>query len=91
LAETEENIFEEDDSKEKEMTFLEHLEELRWCIIYSLVGIIIGTVIAWVFIDFFIDKVLLIPAVNAGFKLQNLKPFGQLFLYFQVAMIIGLI
>lgn len=91
MAETEENIFEEDDSKEKEMTFLEHLEELRWCIIYSLVGIIIGTVIAWVFIDFFIDKVLLIPAVNAGFKLQNLKPFGQLFLYFQVAMIIGLI
>jgi sec-independent protein translocase protein TatC len=90
LAETK-DIFEDDDSQVGEMTFLEHLEELRWCIIYSLIGIVIGTVIAWIFIDFFIDKILLVPAVKAGFKLQNLKPFGQLFLYFEVAMIIGLI
>jgi sec-independent protein translocase protein TatC len=78
-------------SKEVEMTFLEHLEELRWRIIYSLIGIVIGTVLAWIFIDFLIDNILLVPAKNAGFKLQNLRPFGQLFIYFQVAIIVGLI
>ncbi len=73
------------------MTFLDHLEELRWRVIYSLIGIVIGTIIAWIFIDFFIEQILLLPAKESGLKLQNLKPFGQLFLYFQVAIIIGLI
>lgn len=73
------------------MTFLDHLEELRWRIIYSLIGIVIGTIVSWIFIDFFIEQILLLPAKQAGLKLQNLKPFGQLFIYFQVAIIIGLI
>jgi len=77
--------------KEIEMTFLEHLEELRWRIIYALIGIVIGTVIAWIFIDFFVDQILLLPAKKANFNLQNLRPFGQLFLFFEIAIIIGLI
>lgn len=78
-------------NSEIEMTFLEHLEELRWRIIYALIGIVLGTIVAWIFIDFFIDQILLIPAKKANFNLQNLRPFGQLFLYFEVAIIIGLI
>jgi sec-independent protein translocase protein TatC len=74
---------------EAEMTFLEHLEELRWRIIYSLIGIAVGTGLAWAFIDFLIDGILLLPARNAGIHLQNLKPFGQLILYFEVAIIAG--
>jgi len=80
-----------DESGEVEMTFLDHLEELRWRIIYSLIGIVVGTIVSWIFIDFFIEQILLLPAKQAGLKLQNLKPFGQLFIYFQVAIIIGLI
>jgi len=88
----EDNLFnEENNPKEVEMSFLDHLEELRWRIIYSLIGIVIGTIIAWIFIDFLIDNILLIPAKHANFKLQNLRPFGQLFIYFQVAIIVGLI
>jgi sec-independent protein translocase protein TatC len=88
----EDNLFsEENNPKEVEMSFLDHLEELRWRIIYSLIGIAIGTIIAWIFIDFLIDNILLIPAKHANFKLQNLRPFGQLFIYFQVAIIVGLI
>lgn len=75
----------------KEMTFLEHLEELRWTIIKSLIGIIIGAIISWIFIDYIINEILLYPAKSYGVKLQNLKPFGQLFLYFQVALFSGLI
>ncbi len=80
----------EEDS-EKEMTFLEHLEELRWRIIYSLIGLLIGTIICWIFIDFLVDKILLTPARHSGVQLQNLKPFGQLMLYFEVAIVGGVI
>ncbi len=76
---------------EKEMTFLEHLEELRWRIIYSIIGIVVGTIIAWIFIDFLVDVVLLKPAKDSGAALQNLRPFGQLFLFMQIAIMVGII
>lgn len=74
-----------------EMSFLEHLEEFRWRILYLLIGVFLGTILSWVFIDFLIEQVLLIPAKKANITLQNLRPFGQLFLFFQVAIIGGLI
>lgn len=74
-----------------EMTFLEHLEELRWRIIYSILGIVIGAIVCWIFIDFLVDVILLKPAQESGASLQNLKPFGQLFLYMQIAIIGGVI
>lgn len=91
MSTEEKNHSEQSSNVEVEMTFLDHLEEFRWRIIYSLIGIAIGTIIAWIFIDFFVDKILLLPARTSNLKLQNLRPFGQLFIYFQVAIIIGLI
>jgi len=83
------NLTEEEN--EIEMSFLDHLEELRWRIIYALIGIVIGTVIAWIFIDPLVNYILLEPAKKSGAELQNLKPFGQLFLFVQVAIIAGII
>ncbi len=74
-----------------EMSFLEHLEEFRWRFLYLLIGVFIGTTIAWIFIDFLINNILLLPAEKSNLHLQNLRPFGQLFLYFQVAIIAGII
>lgn len=74
-----------------EMTFLEHLEELRWRLIYSLIGLVAGAIICWIFIDFLVDVVLLKPARDSGAELQNLKPFGQLFLFVQIAIVGGAI
>ncbi len=92
MSESDEKLLDEEShTGEVEMNFLDHLEELRWRIIYSVIGILIGTIVALYFIDFFVDKVLLLPARTANFKLQNLRPFGQLFLYFQTAMVIGLV
>ena len=85
------DLDEEGIEPEKEMTFLEHLEELRWRIIYSLIGIVVGTIVAWIFIDFLVDVVLLKPAKDSGAMLQNLRPFGQLFLYMQIAIMVGMI
>ena len=90
----------EEETPEKEMSFLDHLEELRWRIIRSLLGIIVGTILCWVFIDWIMNDVLLRPVLelnkhlSAGqqpIRLQNLKPFGQLFLYMQVAIIGGIV
>lgn len=88
---SEEKKLEGNESAEIEMSFLDHLEELRWRILYSLIGIAVGTIVAWIFIDIIIDHILLRPAQHADISLQNLRPFGQLFLYFQVAFIVGVI
>lgn len=74
-----------------EMSFLEHLEELRWRLVYISAGMLIGAIIAWIFMDFIVEELLLSPATKANITLQNLKPFGQLFLYVQLALIIGFI
>ena len=50
-------LLEEETSREGEMSFLEHLEEFRWRILYSLIGIAVGTIIAWIFIDFLIEGI----------------------------------
>src|SRR5262245_33121574 len=34
-----------------EMPFLDHLEELRWRILWSLIAIVVGTVVGWVLLD----------------------------------------
>ncbi len=81
----------EEETGDSEMTFLEHLEELRWRIIYSLIGLAVGTIVCWIFIDFLVNNVLLLPAKKAGVELQNLKPFGQLMLFFEVAIVGGVI
>ncbi len=77
--------------EEAEMSFLDHLEELRWRLIYSAVGVITGAIISWFFIDYLVADLLLAPAFKVGLKLQNLRPFGQLFLYMQVAIVAGII
>lgn len=79
------------EEEETEMTFLEHLEELRWRIVYIVIGLVVGAIICGVFIDYLVEDVLLAPATKSGAQLQNLKPFGQFFLYFQVAIIGGFI
>lgn len=80
-----------EDEQEAEMTFLDHLEELRWRLIYALIGLVAATALCWIFIDYLIEFILLKPARDAGADLQNLKPFGQLFMYFQVSIVAGLV
>ncbi len=82
---------EEQDTVEVEMSFLDHLEELRWRLIYAIIGIVVGSIVAWIFIEPLVEIVLLKPARDSGAILQNLRPFGQLFLFVQVSIIIGIV
>jgi sec-independent protein translocase protein TatC len=91
LPDTSKKELEDVKHPEVEMSFLAHLEELRWRLIYATIGVVIGTIAAWIFIDQLVNYILLKPAVDAGVVLQNLKPFGQIFLYIQVAVIAGIL
>ena len=82
------------------MSFFDHLEELRWRIVRAAIGMVLGAILCWIFIDHIMNEVLLRPVLdlNASLKpgqqpihLQNLKPFGQVFLYMEVAFIGGII
>ena len=79
------------EEKETEMGFFDHLEELRKRIILGLLGLIVGCVISAYFINDIMKYVLLMPANKVGLVLQNLKPFGQPFLYFKLIMVMGII
>lgn len=48
-----------------EMSFLDHLEELRWHIIRSLIAIVAGGIILFLFRTWYFDKVILGPAFNS--------------------------
>jgi len=48
-------------SNEGEMTFLQHLEELRWHIIRSVVAVAVGAVVAFILKDFIFNQVILAP------------------------------
>lgn len=55
------DVDDENYGKEKNMSFLDHLEELRWNIIRSVIAIIVGFIGSFLFPDFIFDTVILGP------------------------------
>ena len=51
-----------EEQQKGEMTFLEHLEELRWHIIRSVIAIVVFSITAFIFKDFIFDTILLGPS-----------------------------
>jgi sec-independent protein translocase protein TatC len=81
------------DGNDGEMSFFDHLEELRWRLIKGLIGIIAGAIICGIFIDWIMNSFLLAPATKTQppLVLINLKPYGQLVLYMEVILAGGII
>jgi len=85
------------------MSFLDHVEELRWRIIKGCIGIGVGIVIALVFQNFLIDQVLLGPAQSdfisyqlfgidaVDLSLLSRRLPGQFFAYWGTIFIMGVI
>jgi sec-independent protein translocase protein TatC len=72
-------IFEKKGKKgEKEMSFLEHLEELRWHIIRSILAIVFFMIIAFIFKSFIFDKIILAPKSPNFFTNRMLCHIGEL-------------
>jgi sec-independent protein translocase protein TatC len=49
-------------SEEKEMSFLDHLEELRWHIVRSIMAIMVLTIVAFVFTPWIFQNIIFAPA-----------------------------
>lgn len=77
------------DKEENDMGFMDHLGELRKRLIWSVLGLVVASGIAGVFYQDLVDNFLLFPAKNVGMELQNLKPFGQVFLTFKIVIYTG--
>ena len=77
-----------------EMPFLDHLEELRWRILWSLLALIAGAIVGFVLVDRMNAMELLIrpiePFLNGG-KLKYLSPTDPFFVTIKLSIIAGLI
>jgi sec-independent protein translocase protein TatC len=80
-----------DSAGQREMTFLEHLEELRWQIIKAIIGIVAATLLCVFFIDYIVQQLLLHPLRAVGLKAQVLSPYGIVLLYMEAVLICGII
>jgi len=76
---------------EREMSFLDHLEELRKQIIKAIIGILVGTALCIYFADFIVQNILLNPLRSVGLKAQVLSPYGIVMLYMEAVLISGVI
>ncbi len=61
-----------------ELSFLEHLEELRWHLVRSILAIVVIAIVAFVFKDIIFDVIILGPKSPDFFTNQVLCSFGQL-------------
>jgi sec-independent protein translocase protein TatC len=80
-----------------EMPFLDHLEELRWRILWSLLSIVIGTVVGFLLIRYFDVLELLIKPIRAAipdnpdFRLIYLSPADPFFITLKLSVVVGII
>src|SRR5256712_6481707 len=76
------------------MPFLDHLEELRWRILYSLLAVLVGTLIGWVIVDR-VDVIGLLirpiaPLIPGG-RLKFTSPTEPFFITLKFAFTVGLL
>lgn len=74
------------------MSFLDHLEELRWRLIKSLIGVVVVGIVGYIFSDQLLEF-LIFPArdLQSGFDLQILKVPDMLMVKIKVGVFTGII
>ncbi|HLP16505.1 MAG TPA: twin-arginine translocase subunit TatC [Bacteroidota bacterium] len=75
----------------RDMSFLDHLEELRWRIIKAVGALVVVAIVAGFFADFLVQDVLLGPLRTVHLKVQVLTPYGIMLLYMEVVLFAALI
>jgi sec-independent protein translocase protein TatC len=82
--------------KRGEMPFLDHLEELRWRILWSLLAVVVGAVVGFVFVHYFGVMEILVRPMRAAytdpdFRLIYLSPADPFFITLKLAVVVGII
>lgn len=62
---------------EDEMSFIDHLEVLRWHLIRSILAVAIGAIIVFIFTDFFVDDIVFGPTRTDFISAQWMCKMGQ--------------
>jgi sec-independent protein translocase protein TatC len=62
-----------------EMSFIDHLEDLRWHVIRSVIAILICSIVVFVFADFVVNKIIFAPAYNNFITYSWFCKMGKLF------------
>ncbi|HNR17036.1 MAG TPA: twin-arginine translocase subunit TatC [Chitinophagaceae bacterium] len=60
-----------------EMTFIDHLEELRWHVIRSVIAVLIGAVVVFIYSDFVVNDILFAPTRSDFISARWLCSLGQ--------------
>ncbi|HOA37764.1 MAG: twin-arginine translocase subunit TatC [Bacteroidetes bacterium] len=55
------SLFNRKSATGEEMSFIDHLEALRWHIMRALLAVLLGAIVVFVYMDFFFDKVIMGP------------------------------
>ena len=78
---------------EGELNFMGHLEEIRSRLIKTSIALLIVTALCATYADFLVNEILIGPLKRSSetLVLQNLVPYGQVSLYFQVVFFAGFI
>jgi len=63
--------------KDEEMSFLDHLEELRWHLIRSVAAIFVAAIVAFIFKDLIFDKIILAPRTPGFWTNRMFCELGQ--------------
>jgi sec-independent protein translocase protein TatC len=81
-----------DDPEGKFLTLMEHLSELRYRVMMSAIGVVLGLLVSAIFADDFIE-LLKEPAEekHPGLQLQFIEPFENFVTYFRVSLLGGLV
>lgn len=90
-----EGLLAQGDNPKAEMPFLDHLEELRWRILWSLLALVVGIAAGLIMVLYFnVVEILRRPAIDLfgdNFQLIVLAPEGSFFILLQLALMVGLV
>ena len=65
-------------SEDKEMTFLDHLEELRWHFIRAAIAVLVLTIVSFVYVEWIFDSILFAPAKVDFITFKYMCKLGEL-------------
>ncbi len=84
---------EKDAPEERDMTFFDHLEELRWRVVKALLGVVLTVGVCGFCAEWIVDEVVLRPSrlTIPPLELINTIPYGQITFYMVVVLVGGLI
>jgi sec-independent protein translocase protein TatC len=63
--------------KNAEMSFIDHLEDLRWHVVRSIIAVVIGAIVVFIYSDFVVNDILFAPTRTSFVSARWLCSLGH--------------